>query len=217
MSRKTYNRITKILKEPTLMVFAAAPGSGKTHMIKKLCEHMLITRKVSTGYIFTPTKFNGTYTDMLPDDRIMGGYSDNELRKIIRHQRDAAKKNKDGKPAPIFIVLDDLIAGPNWNGALMTHIVANYRHYNLRLFIVSQYIKKISTTVREVARIAIIWKQNTANAIDSVHDSWLPDVRNVSAYFDELDLKKYEALAVFTRADDYGPNKPSRSKVKAPP
>lgn len=204
---KSYDHIKKILKDPAIIFMAGKPGSGKSHFIKKLISHLTISKKVKTGYVFTGTAFNDDYKFI--DAKRVSTFSEANLRKILRHQRDVK-----GKPPPIFLILDDLMATAKWDGRLMQHMISCYRHYNLRIIIATQYIKKINPSIRECTRIAVIWPQSTANAIKSIRESFIPEMRHPEELF--KGLSQHEAILIFNYDKDIPKSMKKIVPVKAP-
>lgn len=184
------------LNLPSLIVLAGSPKSGKSYMMKKI-----IQASRHPAFVFTGTPFNDAYS-FLDKSRVSGNYSDNKLRAILRHQRD--------KKVPLCLVFDDMIGSSiKWNGHLISHMITCYRHYNLRIFIATQYIHKIPPTIRESAKYAVIWRQHTANAIEAVRKSFLPQHKNDNETITLFKtLKQYEAILV--KMEDN-----STSKIKA--
>lgn len=189
-------KFDKFTKDPALCVFAGSPKSGKSYMMKKILQSTK-----HPAFVFTGTPFNNAYS-FLDKKRVSGNYTDNKLRAILRHQRD--------KKVPLVLVFDDMIGSSiKWNSRLINHMITCYRHYNLRILIATQYIHKIPPTIRESAKYAIIWRQHTANAIDAVRHSFLPQHKNnkeTIALFKTL--AKYEAILVNMEDN-------STSKIKA--
>jgi hypothetical protein len=162
-------KLVKGLKTPSITVLAAAPGGGKTHLIRWLiCEWSRLGR-FSYGWVFSPTAFNGSY-NWLPEANRSEVYTDKALQGIIDHQK--TYRN------PAFLILDDCMGSINFLNALWTNFITTFRHYNLTLLIASQYILKIPPVMRQCVTYAIVFKQNQKRSLVALHENFFVEMDN---------------------------------------
>lgn len=157
-----------IVKPNSLILFAASSRSGKSHLIKHLLMDMLSTKQVKFGLVFCATKFNGSY-DFIEDKYVIGGYNEQTLRQYIEKLKEFQSKN--GYFPNNFLVFDDLI-GLIKNTPYLDNILSTYRHYNITLFVTTQYINKISPLFREQATYCFMFKQHTKRSIEALFESY---------------------------------------------
>lgn len=171
-----------LVKPNSLILFAASSRSGKSHLIKHLLMDMLASKQVKFGLVFCATKFNGSY-DFIDSKYVIGGYDEETLKRYIDKLKEFHAKN--GYFPNNFIVFDDLI-GLIKNTRYLDNILSTYRHYNITLFVSTQYVNKLSPLFREQATYCFIFKQHTKRSIEALFDSYGAQL------FDKyVDWKKY--------------------------
>lgn len=153
---------------PSISLFSAAPKSGKTHTIEFLIKTLWVQGRFKYGFVFSMTALmNGDY-HYLPQRYVYGDCDDKKLTAIMQHQR-----GKGGPRAPpAFLILDDCIGAAHFNSKVFTQLFTTYRHYNLTLFITTQYIYKVPPVFRDCSTFAFIFKQGTLKSIKALWESF---------------------------------------------
>lgn len=165
---KTHRMLTT--EDPFITILTAKPRSGKSFFMKYILRQLLVNDHVSHGWVFCQTKFNGAY-DFLPKRSLAGSFDIEEFKNILAFQ------NVDPKKRPGFIIFDDIVAGVPWNNPVVSSFFMNYRHYNLRVLIATQYPNKIPPTIRETATFFVMFNSLTERSLDAIGSIAFADKR----------------------------------------
>ena len=190
--QKSNDPIFNILKIPAVFAMVGAPKSGKTHCMKHLLIHYLMSGDLQFGIVFTGTKFSNQF-DFIVDDVIISGFDPSALKTFLRKLKDY--RTKTGKPAKAFIVFDDMVGQVPWETSLILHLFTTYRWYGLSIFLSTQYIYKINPTVRTVADYAFIWAQDNKRCYDAIYESFGLSFDDFKTFKDNLDAIVEEQYA----------------------
>lgn len=148
-------------EDPFIAILNAKPRSGKTFFMKYILQQMAVNDIISHGWVFCDTTFNGAY-DFLPAGKVSEGFDIDKFKKILEYQ----KQDPSGRPA--FIIMDDIVAKIPWKNEIVQSFFMNYRHYNIRVLIATQYPVKIPPTVREQATFYIMFNALTERSLDAI-------------------------------------------------
>jgi hypothetical protein len=144
---------------PQCYFFIGKPKSGKSFAVKYMLYQYLKAKYFANGIIISPTaRMSGDF-DFMPDDCIWDKYN---LEQILARvgKLEAYRKNNGNKlPPPSFIVFDDCLGNINHYHPDWQNFLIKYRHYNISLYFVSQYLGGFgsSTTLREMTTGAFIF------------------------------------------------------------
>ena len=69
-----------------------------------------------------------------------------------------------------FIIIDDCLGSINWNLPIWTKIFSTIRHYKLSIFVLTQYLHKVSPIVRTQAASYIFLKMLNWNELKAAYD-----------------------------------------------
>ena len=198
---------------PSFTVLFAQPDSGKTHMIEFLIKQLWGEGRLQYGFVFSLTaKMNGDYS-YLPQKYIYPKYKNDTLRAILQHQA-----SKGGpKAPPAFIIFDDCLGDTQFNSDAFTSFVSMYRHYNLTVFISTQYTNKVPPIIRDCCTYAFIFKQGTVKSMKALYEAFggltFPKWEQWAQFVDEH-TQDYEVLIYKKKARNV---KTERfMKIKAP-
>jgi hypothetical protein len=159
------------IKLPCVNAYVGAPKSGKSWAIKHQVVSLLLQKKLQFGMVITGTKFNGAFDFITNQNMVIAGYDEAILKKYLRKLKEYRIANGN-KPASAFLILDDMLGQIPWETGIIIHMLSNYRHYGLSIFIATQYIYKISPTTRTVADYVFIWGQDNKRSYDAIYDSF---------------------------------------------
>lgn len=179
-------------RHPGLFLFAAPTNSGKTTLIRFILTEMAKKGIFAYGIVLTGTAgLNNDYS-YLPR-KAVSVFSEDRLRAFLRMQRDLAHER--GKAPPAFIVLDD-VANENFKKPLYNGLFTTFRHFNLSVFVSTQYIYRIPPTIREQAAICVAFHQNTGRSKEALWQTYGTAHKKQEFYnkLDEATKEKYYAL-----------------------
>lgn len=121
------SELTPILDEPLQQIFFGAPGTGKSHSIKKACkayEHYRITFHPDTDYSSFVGAYKPTTTEVTLRD--MSGHPIKENGEIVKEEKisykfvqqaflkayiAAWKEQQKEQPQPVFLVIEEINRG----------------------------------------------------------------------------------------------------------
>lgn len=189
--------MTSILKsQPAITLISAKPRSGKTQFIKYMICTLFMERKIKYGLVFCPTLFNGSY-NFIPEQFTYSMYDERIIKNLMRLQvRQIIEKGKDNVE-PAFIVLDDCIGSINFDSPLFQKLISRYRHYNITIFIATQYLFKIPPLIRDCTTYFICFNQTTKKSIDAIHETFMQDFNYKTCYqFIKKNTKDYHFIVV---------------------
>lgn len=160
---------------PGMLVLNSKPRGGKSHLARYL---VYSNRKhIAHGIAFSKSAFRPGNLEYIPnfegDPRYMNFkhmvFSDAVLREFLNGQA----RYPEGERPLGLIMFDDDISDPNmWNSPSVIDAATMYRHYNIWLIISTQYINKLSTTVRECASQVALFKMDSKRSIDAAYEAY---------------------------------------------
>ena len=167
------------------MLIIETPGSGKSHLIKYLIHEICSNYSVEYSTVCSATaKLNGEY-DFIDLKYVHTDWSDDFCEAIIKQQ-------SSGKPA--FLVLDDVIGNVQFNSKVFKKLAADYRHFNLRIIVVIQYLNSVIPPVVKNCIKAVTWfRQKQELTIKVIYSLFDLDFGNPSEFQDHmLALRKHQ-------------------------
>jgi len=127
--------------------------SGKSHFLQ-----WLMSKK--NGYFhaivgFTQTKFAGSL-NYIDSSMVYENFRPDIVGKMMEIQKKT--KEQTGKCPPVALLLDDVLGDSELKmyGKLWEKLGAMCRHYNMFIYITSQYVKKIAPILRQNASCIVI-------------------------------------------------------------
>ena len=125
---------------------------------------------------------------------------------------------KGYSPPHAFVVFDDCLGAKQFSSDLFKDLIQNYRHYNISPIISTQYINRCEVVNRECASHAIIFKQYSKNAIESIYNSFGQRFNSLTLFKDYLDKNTNNFSFIFVNNECMSNNIKNAYKVmKAPP
>lgn len=159
-------------------MYIGSSESGKSYLLKHHLTQALSQKDdakekkfgLKFGIVFTATKHTGAY-NWLPDKHVFSSFNSTVLMNYLKWLGNTAAKKK--KPIPNnFIVFDDIVNSLPQREKWFEEFLSTYRHYNITLFVTTQYINKCAALFREQASYAYIFQLFTAKAIEAAYDSY---------------------------------------------
>lgn len=144
--------------DKTILV-CARRGSGKSELIKYLIKEF--KDLFDTVIVISTTDFSGFYKQIIPEKNVSNTYEDkiieSLLNKLERINKGKNQRNPEFKR--VLVVLDDVISDTRLaSSKSLEKVYTKGRHYGITLILASQYIKKISPTMRENTDYVFIGK-----------------------------------------------------------
>jgi len=160
---------------PGMLVLNSKPRGGKSHLARYLvyCNK----RHIAHGIVFSKSAFRPGNLDYIPNFDGDPAYrnfkhmcfSDVVLREFLNGQA----RYPEGERPLGLIMWDDDISDPGmWNSPAVIDAATMYRHYNVWIIISTQYINKLSTTVRECASQVALFKMDSKRSIDAAYEAY---------------------------------------------
>ena len=157
-----------VLRPNTLSIFAARRCSGKTtlmlHLLKTLCK----SKSFNWVLVISPTAFcEGVWSAVVGAEHVREEFDENELESILDQQ--AAIRSRGGSNRGL-LVLDDCLGCVPWSSPLWTRLACAGRHYQLTIWISSQYYYKLPPVLRSNADTLFIMGGHPDRVIKSIYD-----------------------------------------------
>lgn len=154
--------------EPQFRTFVGAPKQGKSFLMKHLLIAAALKNIYDFGLVFSPTKFNKAY-DWLPADAVHPRYNENVLASFIMLMRDLVENHDfDGR---VFLVFDDCVGAVNWGSDLLSNLFTTFRHHKIDVYISTQYVYKVPTTVREVCDMTVMFRMTNKRSLVALYET----------------------------------------------
>lgn len=164
---------------PGMVVFNAEPGGGKSHAIRSLAYQE--RKNIKHCIAFSRSAFRKVNLEYIPNyegtEKQEKDYFNfkhkrfNEAR--LRAFLDFQESFKEGHRPLGCIIIDDDISDPKmYQSEAIIDAVTMFRHYNLIIFLSTQYINKFPTVVRECASQVAIFKLNSFRSIRAAYESY---------------------------------------------
>lgn len=171
-------------------------GSGKSYALKSLIKQCSEDGIFAFGHCWCSTAFTNDY-DFLPKESVDDKYSEEALERYINKLREWMENNPDKDLPPSFIIFDDLLGKINMYTGFFTNLVACYRHFNISIFITSQYINKLGTLLREMTDYGFLFKSRFRNTKESLYNAFGQQLKNqeeFNYYLEEATKEKHSCL-----------------------
>jgi hypothetical protein len=181
----------KYIQTPCILLAVGYCKSGKSYSVKYTIK--TIKRFDFVIVISTTAEFNNEYEylkEMGISSRIYNTSKLNEtMQKMMEIQNNAIKS---GKKPNICLILDDCM-GALKNNSTFQRLISCYRHYNISIFILTQYCVSQATFVRELCNYVYIFNQRTERSKKIVYENFFNDIESYEAFKKKFaELKEYE-------------------------
>ena len=154
----------KQFKNHSNYLFIAKRNSGKTHLIKYLIYTFLEQKVFQWGVVFSATNFNTHQFDIVDKKYQYNTVDDIVLEQIMTIQ----EKSKVG----CFIIFDDVLGTVNFNSPTIKKLFTTCRHYNISIFLATQYLKSIPLLIRQNSDYVFLFDIKNLNTLRDFYDEW---------------------------------------------
>jgi len=177
------------------MIFIGKQASGKSFLLRNLIYQLTKQNTFKFGKVFSATSFNPDY-DFMPEKHVDGEYSEAKLEQYIDSLKKWMTNNPGKKLPPSFLILDDLLGKMHANTDIFSNLMSTYRHYNMSVFLTSQFmVKNISTLLRELVDVAFIFKSKFKNTRTSLYEAFGQSLESQDEFDDVLEKATKERHA----------------------
>jgi hypothetical protein len=158
----------------TIGIFGSR-GTGKSFLARWLCSMMY--HKYPEVYVFTETKMNKYWAQMVNPQFIFEGYRRDILQKILANQAKKTDLCREGKykgnPLCLIIWDDCLPEDMNYDGdGVFKQIYFNGRHYMIGNIMNSQYFFKIPKRYRQNIDFVFSMMQESENQLTAFYNEF---------------------------------------------
>lgn len=184
------------LKLPCVFLIAGAPGSGKSYLTKHLIYQYCKNRKFNHGLVITNTSFNDGYS-FVPAKYVHSYYDEAVLQKFLDTQIESKE--------PAFLVLDDCLGKAQFNSKFFMSFITTYRHYNITVFLTTQYIYAIPPVIRECCTYSYMFQQTTLrsnNALFETFGQCFENMKEFKAFLASHITEEYGTVVCITQQGD---------------
>jgi hypothetical protein len=178
---------------PGMVVLNSKPGGGKSHLARYL--FYLNRHRFAHGIVFSKSAFRPGNLDYIPN---FGGTPEDVRQyynfKHMRYNRDVLKAFLEGQARypegqrPLgFIYVDDDVSEKNmFEDEYIIDAATMYRQYNVLFIIATQYVNKVSTTVRECASQVGLFKMDSKRSLEAAYESYGQEFEDFNDFRDWL-------------------------------
>ncbi len=160
----------KYIKTPCILLSVAFCGAGKTVAM----EYTIKTLKAFDFVIVisNTAQFNGDY-DFLKDigvrHRIYNAGQCNKVFKMIMNIQEFSQDRER-----VCICADDCL-GSLTGSKTFLKLASTYRHFNISLFMTTQFVNSSMTYIRELANYVFVFDQRTDSSRKAIYQSYFGD------------------------------------------
>lgn len=153
------------IESPFFAQIYGSCGSGKTHLTKWLISHLAHKGQFQHCILFSNTACMSSDYDYIPDEYQFSQYDDEILLQYMQIQ-------KDNRKSKGLVIFDDVLGQANMNSRVLLQLATQFRHYNISIILVSQWVTRIPASMRELSTHVFLFKQNTKLAYENTYDSF---------------------------------------------
>ena len=136
------------LNTPTLKLFIARRGSGKSHLMKSILHTCMKQKRFEWVYVFSLTAFNKEWSNVVGPKNVCADFSPAWITSLMKAQSKLVEK---GKIRPGLIIFDDMVGTAKWKDPVITQLAIASRHYHITVWISSQYYTSLPPLIRQNA------------------------------------------------------------------
>lgn len=190
------------LSRNNLLLFVGKSHSGKSFLVKHLLTELLSRKVFDFGICFCQTAELSNDYDFLPEDSIVEGYDEKKLIKYLASLKKYAKEK--GHLPKTFLIMDDIL-GDLRNSKVCKKFMSSFRHYNITLFICTQFANYVSTLTREQINHAFIFRVKSEQGREAIYKAIGGNCETEDKFYEILDdatKEKYRCLLYSADIDD---------------
>lgn len=154
---------------PGFNLIVGKPASGKTFLLQYLMmlDHSDYNKNpIKYGVVFTTTKFNRHYESLFPAEYIHSSYNPEALQSLLDIQSSTGGQHR------AFVIFDDCLDQKAFASQLFLNLTTTFRHYNIDVYLVTQYIFRVPPPVRECATRVGMFRTTTERSVKACYESF---------------------------------------------
>lgn len=176
-----------ILPDYTIVIYGKR-RSGKTYILRltMFSVHRLFTECV----VFTATKEDREYADIVPDSKIILGLDEKVLFAVIEVQRQKVDhlKNANYRELPyeyninLLLIFDDCLSEGLRYNELLNRLFFNGRHWHIMLIITTQDAKGLPPKLKENTDLCISFRMGQQRSKQAMREAFCDYYKNDQEY-----------------------------------
>jgi hypothetical protein len=159
------------MKVPQLACFIAKRNPGKSYLMRHILHVLSREDKFGCVVVFTPTKFNREWSNIVGDKNVMENYSEEWIKALLDAQ---AKLVKKGKASSILLIFDDGLGSINYQSQIFQKLATTSRHYKISLWFAMQQYHKTPKVIRANTDYCFILNNISESNCKAVFDEFPP-------------------------------------------
>ena len=159
------------LKTPSLCVFQARRGSGKSHLMKHLTKLLAKANKFEWIRCVTPTAFNGEWSSCLGADAVHETLDTGWLEGLLDRQAAGVEQGVRNRG---LLILDDALGSVSFKSPIWTRIAASSRHYQVTVWVSTQHLFKLPPVVRYNADYVFVLGPQPKKTVQALWEEFQP-------------------------------------------
>lgn len=178
--------------------------TGKSHLVRDIISK--IYDRYPTVIVSTGTRFNGFWQEIMPEEYVHEGFDEDLIRRIMAEQekkinerrrhvenkqqeedasedtftygeRDHANANDIKKNINLLYILDDVASEEHLHSSLaLGAMFTKGRHYNISVWLLSQYVYAMSPAIRGNVDYAFIMHQSQRRSKEAIADEFMSQI-----------------------------------------
>lgn len=156
------------LEKVNLILLSGRPAAGKSHAIRYIMLNLhsdYSKNPVKYAVVFTTTAYNGSF-DYIPNGFVHNSYKPEILEEVIRIQQSTGGRHHAA------VIWDDVLPSGAFNSDLVVQLFTTFRHLNITAICSTQYIYKLSPTLRECATRVLLFRTVTQRSVKALYESF---------------------------------------------
>ena len=200
------------LPKDGLFLLLGKTHSGKSMILKYIMYQIHRRRPFDFGISFSKTYFNGS-CNFVPKRH---QYSEFKEDLVIKFMEIMKQYKQQGIEKHAYLILDDMIGSVNLKTSIWDIIATQIRHYNISVFITSQYIKKLPPILRSNVNIIFATKIVKKSDLDCMFEEFGVGMdRDTFKHMFEYNTQNYNVLVIDNTTTSNDPNM-VYSRIKSP-
>lgn len=197
------------LFRPGYTVIAYGPRrSGKSVFIRNLCQRM--RHLFPEVVVFTMTKSSAEYFSFMPYARVIEGFDEELMERLIDHQmeiKQAMSRGEDVGNPNLLVILDDCMAQGLRYAKTLNRLFYNGRHSNITLIVSVQDVRGIAPSATINCDIACTFSLPDHRGRDTIREKFCDYLTRdeFDRLYDSEHINKKYHMVMFDIAHRYNP------------
>lgn len=179
--------------------------TGKSHLVMEILSK--IGHKYHDCAVYTGTKFNKFWQQMIPEEYVHEGFQGDHIAKMLKAKeavvaecldRGGGRDHADDCKCETLVVLDDVASEYHLHESKeLAQLYTKGRHFKISPWLLSQYAYAMSPAIRSNTDYAFIMHQTQRKSKDAIADEFLSQVdRKTAAGIMSKHTPGYQVLVI---------------------